>query len=149
MEVLAAKGEAPVRDLITEHQQNDLQLTDKEPLLSIPLTWREVTNSPEVLTLSIKEVRNPSLRSVQIVSYFEAAACKCDIGRFSLYPADHPGTFKLRTTTAIKELLRDHQGRQGPVFLSLQMVLGPKRQEQTADATVVLRMGPPRLGRAQ
>src|SRR6267154_2510166 len=75
-------------------QEQGLEISNRRPLLRIPVKSERLTNSPDVLVLAITGVSNTNLQPVTISVYFETTARKWKVGRFSLFPADHPGTFK-------------------------------------------------------
>src|SRR5271163_1892013 len=108
VDAAAAKGlidpESPVG--ATRHEQI-LQLSDARPLLRIPISWEALDRRPDSVAVDVIGIENPALLPVTLSVYFDSTAGRRDIGGFTLYPADHPGIFKLRITAAADKLLHD------------------------------------------
>jgi hypothetical protein len=127
----------------TSATEQGLEISNKHPVLRIPVKPALLTNLPNVLVLSITNVSNPTLQPVTMNVYFETPARKSKEGTFTLFPADRPGTFKLRINQkAVNELRQAAEKDIHSAALSVEMVSegkGPHSDE----ASVVVRMKTP------
>jgi hypothetical protein len=102
---------------VTRRQEQPAQvvLTNSHPDVSFAISPDIVTASPPLLALTFPRVVNPSNTAFQIfVSFSYRAAQKGPgaplsilVGNGSLFPADHPGGFVLRTSEAFRKLRAD------------------------------------------
>ena len=87
-----------------------ITLTNQNPTGSFPLQPDLLKNPPQALLVQVTKVVNPAARAVTVFAYLsrpsdkrDTPAEKIDIGNFSLYPADRPGTFTLQATAALRK----------------------------------------------
>lgn len=83
-------------------KQKNYELSDTHSLVQIPFNVEVLTNSTNVVILSITDVTNKHLVPVDLNIYFQSAGHRWPAGNFSLYPPDHPATFSLRINPKIK-----------------------------------------------
>ena len=124
-----------------------LQLTDTQPLLRIPISWKDLKDSPDSVAIEVTGIENPALAPVTLAAHFESRAKRWDIGAFTLYPPDHPGIFKFRITSIVASMLQAKQGQEtDPIFLCLVLQHASSNGSQVSDPThVKLRLTTPRF----
>lgn len=101
---------ASVQEPASERATETITLTNQKATGSFPLRPDLLKNPPPALLVQVTKVVNPSARAVTVFVYLsrpsekrDIPAEKIDIGNFSLYPADRPGTFTLNPTTALRK----------------------------------------------
>jgi hypothetical protein len=110
-ETSAACRRPPPSGAATENRvmvdSDSLTLSDRLPRVRIALAKLGAVEA-DVLTLQVAAVRNPNQRPVDMAVSLSAGREKPEtreIGRFSLFPPDRPGTFTLRVPPPAQELL--------------------------------------------
>jgi hypothetical protein len=94
---------------------------------SFPVDPETVLAAPPVLSLSVTRVVNPAAQPFTLVVYLTSAgeggeAVKIRVGTVSLYPADRPAGFLLRTSSAFADLRRQrHATRPQSVRLLIEL----------------------------
>jgi len=98
-------------------------LTNENPNGFFPVSSDVVKCAPATVAIAVTRVSNPSLTAFEIQVYLVppdaqpdkkgAAADKILIGDFSLYPADHPARFVLRSADAFKKMSANGNGSDG------------------------------------
>jgi hypothetical protein len=92
-------------------------LTNDRPTGSFPIGQETLASAPPILALTITKVVDPGQEAMGFFVYLsfrssasssgannQPASQKILIGNFSLYPADRPGGFLLRASTAFNKL---------------------------------------------
>jgi hypothetical protein len=93
-------------------QAGSIELTNSHPEASFVVSPEVVASSPAVLELRFTRVVNPARTEFQIFVYLsyrpgdeaDAAPIRILLGNGNLYPADRPGAFRLRASTAFGKL---------------------------------------------
>ncbi len=87
-----------------------LTLTNDRPVGYFPIAPETLAGAPPILAVSITRVVNPDETAFGIFVYLSRAEKgypepeRILVGNFSLYPADHPGKFLMRSSLAFRKL---------------------------------------------
>ena len=116
----------------TQASRTVVELSNLHPLEQIPVN-DEVSAKPfNLLVLAITKVINPKLRPVTIEVNFKSAKQIWRVGTVTLYPADHPETFKLRINQTTQASIRQGTtGKEHDIVLCIE--IQPEKTESTVD----------------
>jgi hypothetical protein len=124
-----------------------LQLTDQAPRASASVPLAIVRASPPLVTITVEKIDNPSKVQVAIlvslrwapVDEASRGAGRTDIGTLSLFPADQPGTFTLRTSDAFTQLRETGVALEAlRVFLDIELLAADPRRRAPGPLAVVI-----------
>jgi hypothetical protein len=105
-----AKVQGPETVAMSQKHEQPLALTGERPSGFFVLAPDILASPPPVLQISITKVVNPALTPFEVLVYLAPQGKKGDpepekimLGNFSLYPADQPAGFVLRSANAFKK----------------------------------------------
>jgi hypothetical protein len=126
-------------------RENVFEIGNKTPRLQIPVSMDLLTNQPDVLMIQISEVINTNMSPITMSLYFEASDVRRKIGSFTLYPPDHPGTFKLRmNSNLLQEMIRTAKENKRGLMLCIEMQSGGENLHPgTPPSSITVRMNAP------
>ena len=96
----------------SEESPAHLVLTDHGPRTSYAVPPEIVRTAPSLVTITVERIDNPSQAQVDILVSLRwvpadeapSGGRTTPVGTLSLFPADQPGTFMLRTSEGFKQL---------------------------------------------
>lgn len=76
-------------------------LSASQPKAQLDVAGGEVRNLLEVPVVRVENTRGEAVTIAVLMECTEQASLRCEVGQFSLYPPDRPGTFTLRVPAAL------------------------------------------------
>jgi hypothetical protein len=131
----------------SEELPGRLLLTDHAPRASASVPLAIVRATPPLVTIMVEKIDNPSKVQVDIlvslrwapVDEASRGAGRTDIGTLSLFPADQPGTFTLRTSEVFTRLRETGVALEAlRVSLDVELLAADSRRRTPGPVAVVI-----------
>jgi hypothetical protein len=103
----------------TNQEMNEMTFND--PNLLFSYSPDSVIKKYSILVLQVTQVINPQNIPVTIFISFSDSVTKWPVGNFSLYPADRPGEFRFRLTSAFEKIQTEKKSDKKNICLQLSL----------------------------